>query len=431
MTTGASLIRWIEGSLTVTQGQGEGDPLKLMPWQRRFLRGAMGCEGDVALTVARGAGKTVLAAAVAVAAIDPDGPLHTRRAETVTVASSFGQARLLFSHALAFLGERHDVKDRRSWRLNDTAQLARLEHLPTGAALRCLGSDPGRLHGLAPKIVICDEPAQWPEGRSERMRSALDTSIGKIPSSRLIAIGTKPESQDHWFSRMLRDPGDEGYAQLHEGRGPFTLAEARRACPSLGHFPSLELRVKRELARARRDPSLRAGVQALRLNEGVSDAPQSTVISADVWLDAEGEAGREGPATWGVDLSSSAAMSAISCFWPHTGRLEAVAALPSNPGIRERAKLDSVGQLYARMASGGELLEIGNRVVDVAGLLDTALSRFGRPVRICSDRWRVNELREALEESSIPFCHLDLRGQGYKDNAEDLRIFRRSCCPGG
>ena len=95
------LIRHIEG-LEISQGQGVGERVRLFPWERRFLRGAF--EQDVstaALSVARGNGKSTLLGAVAAATVD--GPLVQRRAETVVVASSFSQSRIIFEHVLAFL----------------------------------------------------------------------------------------------------------------------------------------------------------------------------------------------------------------------------------------------------------------------------------------------------------------------------------------
>ena len=50
------LIRYIEG-LEVTQGEGLGGPLRLFPWERRFLRRAFAPEMEIssaALSVARG-----------------------------------------------------------------------------------------------------------------------------------------------------------------------------------------------------------------------------------------------------------------------------------------------------------------------------------------------------------------------------------------
>ena len=67
------LERYIEG-LEVSQGAGVGAALALLPWERRFLRRAFRpAVQTAALTVARGNGKSTLAAAIAAAAVD--GPL--------------------------------------------------------------------------------------------------------------------------------------------------------------------------------------------------------------------------------------------------------------------------------------------------------------------------------------------------------------------
>ena len=66
-----ALIREIE-TLTITQGQGVGAPMRLFAWEKRFLRGAFSPDVSSAalLSIARGNGKTALCAAIATAAID-------------------------------------------------------------------------------------------------------------------------------------------------------------------------------------------------------------------------------------------------------------------------------------------------------------------------------------------------------------------------
>ena len=74
-------------ALTVTEGRRAGEGLTVLPWQRRFVRGAFAPgRTTAALSVARGNGKTVLVAGIAAAAID--GPLAVPRGETIIVASS-------------------------------------------------------------------------------------------------------------------------------------------------------------------------------------------------------------------------------------------------------------------------------------------------------------------------------------------------------
>ena len=153
-----ALFDYLEG-LTVTQGQGIGDPLKLLPWERKFVKGAFSTSGDAALSVGRGNGKTTLIAGIGSAAVDDDGPLVQPRAETVIVASSFDQGKIDFNHILAFLTEKgHDLQNRKHWRVQDSVNKAVIENRQNKAVIKCIGSDPKRAHGLAPLLVIADEP---------------------------------------------------------------------------------------------------------------------------------------------------------------------------------------------------------------------------------------------------------------------------------
>ena len=45
---------------------------------------------------------------------------------------------------------------------------------------------------------------------------------------------------------------------------------------------------------------------------------------------------------WCIDLGTSG-LSAVSAFWPLSGRLEAIAAFPEIPSLTERERLDRVG----------------------------------------------------------------------------------------
>ena len=241
--------------LTVTQGAGIGQPLQLFPWERRFFRGMLrdGVE-ESALSVSRGNGKTTVVAALACAALD--GPLATPRGETVVVASSFDQARIAFEHCLAFLADKID-SDRQRWRIQDSANRASIEDRSTGARVRVLGSDPRRAHGLAPVLVVADEPSQWPPGSSDRMIAALRTSLGKIDGGRLVALGTRPADSEHWFEKMLSGGAD--FALNYAARDtdpPFHLRTWQRANPSLKYMPVLKRVIAREAAKARKDPAV-------------------------------------------------------------------------------------------------------------------------------------------------------------------------------
>ena len=415
-------------TLTVSQGRRAGEPLKVLPWQARFLRGAFGDDnGTAALSVGRGNGKTAVLAGVACAALD--GPLVVPRGEVVIVAASYMQGRAAFDHVRAFMGDK--LKDRRRWRVWDTAQQARIECLKTGASVRCLGSDPRRAHGLAPVLVLADEPAQWPDSTGERMVAALQTAAGKQPHSRFVALGTRPAVPDHWFSKMLTGGAD--YSQCHAALPddpPFRRRTWRKANPSLDHMPDLAAAIAREAMTARRDPAILAQFRALRLNMGTADIEVAVLVDASLWSSIEGAAAREGPCTWGLDLGTSAAQSAIAAYWPATGRLEVMAAFPGEPTLAERGLRDGVGGLYVECAGRGELIQTGGKAVALVPLFVAALARFGPPSVVAGDRWRLSEAIDSLMAARVPSCPFEARGQGFRDGAEDVRTFRRACAEG-
>ena len=412
-------------SLTVTQGRRAGELLTVLPWQSRFVAGAFEPgRTTAALSVARGNGKTVLVAGIACAALD--GPLAVPRGETIIVASSFAQACIAFDHTVAFMGDK--LRERKRYRFWQTGQLSRIEDKETGASVRAIGSDPKRAHGLAPSLILADEPAQWPNHTGERMFAALRTSMGKQPGARLIALGTRPASHEHWFAKMLAGTAD--YAQAHaaaEDDPPFQRRTWVKANPSMAHLPDLEAAIQTEAGHAKTDPSVLHEFRALRLNGGTSEVAEAVLIEAGTWARIEGDADRAGPLVWGCDLGTSAAMSAIAAYWPDTGRLETVAAFPVDPPLAERGLRDGVGGLYVETLARGELIQAGQRAVDLGGIVGEALTRFGRPMAIAADR---AELRDALDKAGVPPAALEIRGMGWRDGAQDVRAFRRAVLEG-
>ena len=416
-------------ALRISQGRLSGERFHVLPWQRKFIRGAFrdGVQ-SAALSIARGNGKTTLAAGLAIGALL--GPMRVRRGEALIVASSLSQARIAFEHCIEFIGPLIRDEPKR-WRIQDSAQLARIEDRKTGARVRCIGSDPRRAHGLAPTLTIADEPAQWPESTGERMRAALVTAAGKQPHSLFLGIGTRPADEGHWFARMLAGGAD--YAQMHAAppdAPPFQARTWSKANPSLPYMPDLLAAIRGEADAARHDPSLLAAFRALRLNQGTADTEVAVLLDAGTWERIEGDPPRAGPCCWGIDLGTSAAQSAVAAYWPETGRLECLAAFPADPPLAERGLRDGCGRLYVECAHRGELLTLGGAAVPVADLIAAALERFGEPAAIACDRWREAELRDALQAAYVPLTRLELRGMGFLDGAADVRALRRACAEG-
>ena len=428
----STLAAWIE-TLTVSQGALAGQPFKLLPWELDFLAGAFADGIDTAaLTIARGNGKTALCAALAAAAVA--GPLAVPRGACLVAASSYEQARILFSFALDYLRPWLEAEPDR-WRVLDSSTASRVEDRKTGAVLRAIGSDPRRAHGEAPRLILADEPAQWPPNMSERMNAALSTAKGKIPDARMIALGTRPATSGGWFAKLLA-PGVPGvYSQAHVAPPDAALDDVaawESANPSLPYFPALRKAVERESARALADPSNAASFRALRMNAGTADVNTNTLIDVDTWERSEADElpPRRGPMVLGVDLGGASAMTGAAAYWPHSGRLEAMAWFPGVPTLAERGLRDGVGRLYVELQERGELLTTPRRrTVPVADVLRWAVETWGRPVAVVADRYKQAEMIQALDDAAL-LPEVRFRGQGFRDGSEDVRAFRRAVLDG-
>ena len=336
--------------------------------------------------------------------------------EILIVASTQEQGGICFAHILRFLG------DRKRFRVRDSAKFMSIE-ASNGAKVRVLPATPKALHGAAPALIIADEVAQWQGTRIDRMLAALRTSAGKVPGSRLILFGTRADTKDHPFEQAIMEVD---YAQVHAARlndSPFRMRTWERSNPSVKYNPILRDAYRKGAKRAKRSPQSMQAFRALRLNQGVPDVIETYLIDPGVWTESEGDVPARGRCYWGIDLGSSAAASAVACFWPDTGRLEALSAFGGVPDLRTRASADGAGELYHIAERRGEIVLLGGRVPPAWMLLACASRRWGKPSGIACDRWREGELRDALGEAGL-YVPIDFRGQGYKDGAADVRAFR-------
>ena len=267
------------------------------------------------------------------------------------------------------------------------------------------------------------------------MVAALRTAAGKQPHSRFVTLGTRPARADHWFAKML-NPAAGRYSQVHAADDADDIgnpAEWIKANPSLLHMPDLRQAIQAEAEQAQHDPALLASFRALRLNLGTSEtADRDMLISPELWVELLKlpEAPPEGRRIWGCDLGGASAMSAICCVWG-TGRLQSVAMVGREPDLQSRALRDGAGDLYQTAYDTGELLISNKRIPNIQQLFEEAEARFGgRPDALVVDRWRLAELRDALDDTSSQAVRLIVRGQGFRDGAEDVRAWSKAVVEG-
>ena len=145
------------------------------------------------------------------------------------------------------------LADRKRWRVQDSTNRAIITCRRTGASVRCIGSDPKRMHRLAPRLLIGDELAQWESSKIDKALAALTTSMGKIPDAKAIWIGTRADQPDHPFKRSLN--GGCEYVQTHSTprhNPPFQKRSWQKANPGLRHLPDLEAAIRKEAKRPRK-----------------------------------------------------------------------------------------------------------------------------------------------------------------------------------
>ena len=421
------LIKEIQ-SYRVVNGQDAGSPVRLMGWQRDFLKRVFAPDvGTACLSMGRGAGKTSTVAFICSSALS--GVLAQPGSEIAVVASSIKQARIIFDAVMGLLAIPRER--RRGWvnadryRVRNSIAEMMIEDLQTETRMRLLSSDSGRAAGLQASLVIGDEGSSWKSVGGERLHNLLLTSLGKVPGSRYIAISTRPMAEsDHFFERFLASADVSMCFAAGKDDDPGKVATWLKAIPSLRRFPELKKALAREYREAEKDQSSMQRFKALRLNQGIADVfTPNLVVEVEAWKGVEVAELPEakGRRVLGLDLSDGVAMCA-GAMVHENGRTEGVVGFPEKPSIEERERKDRCPGAYAKMVEEGTLVTTPGSHIKVADFLREVIDRFGMPHVIVCDRYRQRELVEALAGWRIP---VEWRGQGYVGASEDLRRFRR------
>ncbi|MXX71923.1 MAG: hypothetical protein F4205_18130 [Gemmatimonadetes bacterium] len=429
------LAAWAE-RLPVPSGDGAGEPWQVVPWQRRLLSAIEDPRHQViAVTCGRANGKTALSGLIARAYL-PGGPMFAPRRQVLVVSATHQQARILVEDVSAWKPRPADLETLKEagypWTVANSKQTARVK--AGTAEVRAVAARPKSLHGIRPDLIIADELTQWQQAPA--MWAALRTSLGKRKGSKLLAVGTRPMAgSGHVFDRLLEGGADLvlKYAATEEDERAGRLGWRRtwrKANPSLDVLPTLEETIRKEWAEAKQDEQAMAQFKSLRLNMGTSEVSSLMLLDAGVWDRHLGDAPAEGAYVLGVDLGTTAAMSAVSGYWPKTGRLDALACFGDQPNLLQRGLADGVGDLYSRCWKRGELILSQGWTSDVKDVLEAAWSRWGRPSAIVCDWWRQGELKTALGSIGFPKTALIPRRMGFGDGAEDVRDFRRAFLEG-
>lgn len=435
--TPAAAVTFLE-KLRVPEGPRAGERLRLAPFQRQFVTGALASDVSVAaLSIGRGNAKTALSAGIGLGALlGKLGDKQPKR-EIVIGARTRDQGRIGWNFVEGLsrtlpTATRKRLIFRRAPRLE-----IEFEGDGGGHVLRVIPADGKSALGGAPTLAILDERGHWERDKGDQLEHALLSGLGKRAGKALI-ISTSAPDDSHPFSRWLDEETPGVYRQEHrpapglpaDDLDSILLANPGAVAGIGSSIEWLQAQARRAIARG---GSTLTSFRLYNRNERVSGETRDLLLTVDEWLNCETAdlPPREGPVVVGIDLGGSASMSAVAYYWPMTGRLEVHGTFPSRPSLLDRGQADGVGDRYTEMDRRGELSTLGDQTVPVAAWLVAILRHIeGQQIAaLVMDRYKQSELGEAIDKSGIR-APLVWRGQGFRDGGEDCERFRRSCFDG-
>ncbi len=397
--------------------------MKLQPFQTRFLRGAT-AKGvrTAALSCPRGNGKSRLASLLAGRVLTPGDPLFVPGAESVLVAASLEQARIVFR----FL--RADIEPSGEYRFLDSHTRIAAVHEATGTRLRVIGSNGRTAMGLVnTPLAICDEPGAWLPTGGALVHDAIQTAMAKPGSPlRAVYIGTLAPAIGGWWHNLVKDGTRASvYVQALQGRRERwdSWREVLRVNPLAKVSADFRSRLREELDEAKRDSRLKARFLSYRMNLPTMDEDEGLVTVEDYdRAEARPVGERDGAPIVGVDLGAGRAWSSAVALWP-SGRCAALAVAPGEPSLEAQEKRDRApAGVYRELEESGALTVADGLRVPPPGMLWRAVTEsWGLPSRIICDRFRHPELVDTVAGA----CPIEPRVTRWSECAADVRALRK------
>ncbi len=425
-------IRFLE-SLKIPEGPMAGKAMKLAPFQKQFIKGALKPSTSIAvLSIGRGNAKTALSAGIALGELLGKWDDQPRR-EILIAARTRDQGRVAFDYVQGFAASLPDeVQQRLTFRKSPRLEIAyddgASEHL-----LRVIAADGKTALGTSPTLVLMDERGHWQADKGDELEAALLSGIGKR-GGRALIISTSAADDAHPFSKWLDEEQEGVYRQEHRPAPSLPaddLDSIKEANPGAAHGigPSLDWLQAQARRAIGRGGSTLTTFRLYNRNERVSAETRDVLLTVDEWMACEVSElpPRQGQVVIGIDLGGSASMTAAAFYWPETSRLECLGTFPSRPSLLDRGQNDGVKDRYVEMENRGELSTLGDQTVPVAPWLVQVMNHVdGETVAaITMDRYKQAELGEAIDKAGIR-APLVWRGQGFRDGGEDCERFRRA-----
>ena len=421
MTRGERVCAFIERYCVVPEGDLQGQPLRLEPFQRRFILDIYDNPAGTRrgyLSMARKNAKTATIACILLAHIA--GPEAVQNSRIVSGAMSRDQAGEVYNYASKMI----QLSPELSAKTRIVPSGKRIFGLARNVEYNAISAEGKTAHGKSPALAILDEVGQI-RGPQSDFVDAIVTAQGAYKNALLLAISTQAPSDADLFSIWLDDARASGdkrvVCHLYEAPKEAALTDPAAwaaANPALGKFLSLE-GMREQADRAARMPSFEPTFRNLALNQRVEKI--APFISRSVWIansaEPDDRAFYENPVAAGLDLSARQDLTAlVLTAWD--GERVHVRPIFWTPekGLRDRAKRDRApydvwheqGFLRALPGASIDYEAVARDIADAVDGMDLQTMAF--------DRWRMDVLQAELQKLGIEWPLKEF-GQGFRDMA--------------
>ena len=404
------IISFIE-QLIIPSGKGEGEPFKLRPFQKKFIRDVYGPTDKngrrivrrAVFSVGRKNGKSLLISALALTHLV--GPEAVNNGEIYSAANTRDQAALVFKYAAQIV--RADQELASYIKIVDSTKT--MVCFSNGSVYRAIAAEAGPQYGKNPTVCIYDELSQ---AKNRDLYDALDTSMAARPEPLFFVISTQSNDPQHILSQLIDDglTGNDPttvchlYAVPDEAEGVFEDKKLwKLANPALGDFRSLS-EMQTSAKRAKRMPSFEASFRNLYLNQRCK--AETPFIPRAEWAACQGDVEMGSEIYLGLDLSGKTDLTAL--IGVSQGEGDSVRAWFWKPGesLSEHEKRDRVP--YALWEKQGFIKTTPGRAIQYPYIAQelAEINRNYVIIGLAFDRYRIDDLMNAMAEIGLD-CYVE------------------------
>lgn len=421
------VANWLRKNFVIPSGVRAGEPFELHPFQLEILREFFAKDHDgptwrtLIFSTPRKQGKTMLMAALALALMCPDSPAH-RPGFKGSVAAPTERHTLFVPNSMRDLMDAAGRGDELMRRADPKPGIV---YIGNATLLLSTGTR-SQGHGADLDLVILDECGLLSANQHEMVTGFNDAVSAR--NGQVLLTGTRGDSL--FYNDLIDRPDARTCVVLYAADKGDDMGDPEiwsKANPGLGTIKPMRF-LKDAHGKAVQSGSM-VQFGAWQLNMPLSPS-RELLLDYDVLAkayrdDVEPIPGE--PVHIGIDLGGSASMTAATWVYEQSGIVRVLGAFPgADLSLEERGKRDMVGDLWARCAAGGEIIETSGSVSDLAEFLPELIARIGaHPVRSVScDRYRQAEFETARARARLDWPVV-YRGTGPKDGDADIRATRR------